>query len=179
MKKIFFMRHAETQAMVEGIMAGSEYETELSDRGLVQAQQAGKFLKDKGIEVIIVSPMTRTRQTAVIVAGEIGLDKTKVIENDLFIERTFSSYSGRPFAEYKKDLHNNQLRTDGLESLEELYKRVTKGFEWLAKRPEQIILVVSHGAVGRMSRLVDQKLAHDDYRKLKGFGTAEIDEFTI
>lgn len=178
MKTIYFVRHAESQANADGIMAGHELESPLTETGKRQAKAAGQFLKDKDIQMMMVSPMQRTRQTAAIIADEIGLDESKLIENKLILERGYGDYSGRPYQDYVKDNQTGQVN-DTVEKPETLFKRVSEAFEWLAQRPESVMLVVSHGATGRMFRLVDQKLHHSDYHKIQRFGNAEIDEFTI
>lgn len=178
-KKIYYIRHAETEAIVNDILAGRELETLLTENGKQQAKEAGQFLKDKGIELIVVSPMERTRQTAAIIAKELGLDASKLIENELIIERAYGTYSGKSFKEFKQAAAAGRLDKSQLETSEELFARVAKAFEWLSARPEQTILVVSHGATGRMFRVVDQKLSHADFHKVKNFANAEIDEFTI
>ncbi len=178
MKTIYFVRHAESHANADGIMAGQELETPLTDKGRQQAKAAGEFLKDKGIELIMVSPMERTRETASIIAKEIGLDKTRMIENKLILERAFGHYSGQPYEDYVRDAQQNQVTGD-VEPPEDLFKRVSEAFAWLEARPETTILVVSHGATGRMFRLVDQKLSHDDFKSIQRFDNAEIDKFTL
>lgn len=179
MKKIYFVRHAESQANATGIMAGREWETPLTKKGEQQAKEAGQFLKDKGIELMMVSPMERTRKTAAIIAEEIGLSKSKLIENELIMEQGMGKYSGQPYAAYAEAKKMGTLDLTQIESAKELFDRVAKAFDWLAARPESTILVVSHGATGRMFRTVDRKLSHDDFRTMERFGNAEIDQFTI
>src|SRR5690349_11276037 len=100
MKTIYFVRHGESQANADGIMAGREWETPLTETGMKQARKAGQFLKGKGIQMIMVSPMERTRRTASIIAEEIGLEPSKLIENDLIMEQGMGKYSGRPYQAY-------------------------------------------------------------------------------
>lgn len=178
MKTIYFVRHGESEANVNGIMAGGEYESPLTAKGKEQARQAGELLRDKGIQLIVVSPMERTRQTAAIIAKELGLGPDKMIESKLVIERAYGYYSGRPYHKYGEDADAG-IVNDSVETPAGLFKRVSKAFDWLAQRPEEVILVVSHGATGRMFRLVDQKMSHNDFHTIERFSNAEIDEFTI
>lgn len=179
MKTIYFIRHAETEALVDGVMAGGEYETALTDKGRQQAMAAGRTLRDKHVELIVCSPMQRTKETATIIAQEIGIDPNHVIEHELIVERAFGKYSGRPFHEYQHDLHNDQLAPGEVEETHKLEKRVREMLDWLRQRPEDVILVVSHGATGRMFRVVDQQLPHSHYRHVPGFKPAEIDAFDL
>lgn len=173
------MRHAETVAGADGMLAGGEYQTPLNDKGRQQAKSAAEFLKDKNIQLMMVSPMGRTRETAKIVAEEIGLDTSKLIESDLVTERFFGDYSGKPYSDYSKQLKDGTLDQSQLEPLEDLRERVTEAFAWLASRPETVILVVSHGSTGRMFRVVDKQLALDDFHEAKRFGNTDIAEFTL
>ena len=179
MKTIYFIRHAETDAVANDILAGGEYETPLNDRGRAQAKAAAEYLKDKNVELMMVSPMDRTRETADIIAKELGLDTSKLVESELVRERNFGSYSGRSYSEYSKQRQAGTLDQSQLEPLDQLHDRVSKAFAWLAARPEKTIVVVSHGSAGRMFRVVDQELAHNDFRFAKGFANAEITEFTL
>lgn len=179
MKTVYFIRHAETDALVDGVMAGGEYETSLTDHGRQQARAAGKALRDKHIELIVSSPMERTKETAEIIADEVGIDRGTIIENELIIERAFGSYSGKPYQEYRDDLKASQLEPGEVEKTEDLEKRIRSMFEWLRSRPEEVILVVSHGATGRMFRVIDQSISHSRYHHVPGFKPAEIDMFTI
>lgn len=179
MKQIYLIRHAESEAGAKGIMAGSDLDSPLSDKGRQQAKEAGQYLKDKGIELMMVSPMSRTRETAKIIADEIGLSASKLIESELVMERDFGRYSGAPYADYLKERKKGILDQSQLEPLPKLEARVRKAFEWLAARPEQVILVSSHGSTGRMFKIIDQELAHDDFHSLKSFQNCEIYEFTI
>ncbi len=178
MKKVYFIRHAETRALVSGVMAGSELDTQLTDKGRNQARKAGQFLRDKGIELIVLSPMKRTRETATIIAQELGLDDDRLLENKLIIERSFGKYSNRPAIEYIRDLKTGKL-DESIESNESLHQRVVEFLDWLKARPETVILLVTHGATGRMIKLVSQNLPHSDFHKIKRFQPAELDEFTI
>lgn len=179
MKRVYIIRHAETEASVQDIMAGPDLDTPLTDKGRAQAKQAGQLLKDKGIELMMVSPMDRTRETASIIAREIGLDASKLVESDLVLERDFGKYSGKPYTDYVSALRENRLDQSQLEPLDKLHDRVSKAFEWLADRQESVILVVSHGSTARMFRVVDRQLAKDDFHEMAHFANAEIDEFTL
>lgn len=177
MKKIYLIRHAESQANAHGILAGSDYESPLTEEGKKQAREAGQYLKDKNIECIVASPMERTRHTAEIIAREIGVKQVDVLTHPLLTERAFGFHDGKPYKEYAEA--TRQGRLIGVETTEALHARVEKMYEWLAKRPEKVILVVSHGSTCRMFRIVDQELHHNDFRTIGHFNNAEIDEFTL
>ncbi len=72
MKSLYIMRHA--KAALHNT-APTDFERKLTDRGLDDAKEMGKRLYNKKpqIQSIIVSPATRTKQTAEIVAKELGI----------------------------------------------------------------------------------------------------------
>lgn len=178
MKKIYFVRHGESQANVDNVVAGSEYETPLTDRGREQARQAGKLLKDKKIELVICSPLERTRDTAAIIVEEIGYDPDKIRIDSNFIERKAGPYDGTPHKQYHEDIRSGNLKPGG-ETTEELFNRTKKAVESLRDLPEQVILVVSHGGTGRMIRALKNNTDYDEVYLLPGMKNAEIEEFTL
>lgn len=179
MKTVYFVRHAQSQANVDGLMAGSEFETPLTKDGENQAKEAGEYLKNKGIEVIVCSPMKRTVKTAQIIAKEIGYDAKKIVTNPLLTERGLGYYSGKPFEEFLNDQNSGHVVDDDMESFEALHDRVQEAFRWLRSLKQDTILVVSHGATGRMFRVVDRELAQDDFHQMERFDNCEVDEFTL
>jgi probable phosphoglycerate mutase len=66
------VRHGSTQLSAEDRFAGA-VNVELSDEGILQAQQLAKRLADDGIKAIYCSPMIRTVQTATILAKPLNL----------------------------------------------------------------------------------------------------------
>ena len=96
MKKIYFVRHGESEANAQGLAAGSEFDTPLTDTGRAQARRAGQDLKDKKIQLIVASTMDRALGTAKIIAKEIGYDSNKILTNKSFVERGMGIYSGGP-----------------------------------------------------------------------------------
>lgn len=176
-KTIFFVRHGESEANAAGLMAGT-YDTSLTAVGHKQAQKAGSELKEKNVELIVCSPLMRTRQTAALIAEELGYEPKKIVENELFIERNFGPYEGRAFQEY---LDHDQAGTleDGIEEVEKLHARIVEGFEWLKSRPEKTILIASHGSTGRMVKLVAQNLEHSNFHMIERMGNTEVYEFSL
>jgi broad specificity phosphatase PhoE len=65
--RIFMVRHGATQLSAEDRFAGA-VDVELSDEGKFQAAQLAQRLADDAITAVYCSPMTRTIQTATILA---------------------------------------------------------------------------------------------------------------
>ncbi len=176
-KKIFVVRHGESEANAAGLMAGT-YDTPLTKSGHAQTKKAGTDLKGEGIELVVCSPLTRTRQTAANIAREVGYDPDKIVENELFIERNFGPYEGRDYQEYLAH-HDAGKLEDGVEEIADLHARVVRGFDWLRSRPEKVIVVASHGSTGRMVKIVAREMPHSDFHLIERIGNAEVFEFTL
>lgn len=179
MKTIYFVRHGETQSNIDKLFSGSIDNPPLTKKGLEQAKEAGEklIMLDK-VDLVVSSPLLRARDTAKIIAEEVGYDSNNIVYNELLVERSFGFYDGKPRDEYNLDDENSTVQDKG-ESVKDFYHRAIQAFDWLKNRDEQTILVVSHGGMGRMFRLVDRNISHDDYHVVESFGNCEIDEFTI
>lgn len=164
MKRLYFVRHGLSIMNEKGIFSGRT-ETPLSEAGRQQATEAGKILKEKSIDRIIVSPMERAVQTAEIIADEIGFPRDKMTISDLLMERDFGPLEGTPYEPHLGD-------EDGVEPIEDLIERAQEAYRLLLDLPEENIVVVSHGAVGRALR----HCAHPEipFRPSKGFDNAEV-----
>jgi probable phosphoglycerate mutase len=178
MKKIYYVRHGESESNLKEIFSGGIDNPNLTKKGREQAAAAGKTLKDKGIQLVVSSPLIRARDTAEIIAGEIGYDKNKIVFNDLLIERTFGYYESKPHALRAEHESSGKVEDVG-ESMPDLHARIKKALEWIRTLKEETILVVSHGGVGRMVRIIDGELSHEDFYEVKRFENCEVDQFTL
>lgn len=74
MTKIYLVRHAESLANAQGIYQGQTYDTPLSNLGKKQAAALAKSLKGVHFDLVISSPLLRTRETAGYVTKKIELE---------------------------------------------------------------------------------------------------------
>lgn len=93
-RSFVYLRHGETESNAAGLIAGS-WDVALTARGRAQARRAALALRDQGITAIYSSTLERARETAAIVAGELGLPVTPVAE---LCERNWGSLEGQPRA---------------------------------------------------------------------------------
>jgi len=160
---IYFIRHGETESNVRGVFAGQKDDSLLTEKGRQQAQATAEAIKSKVLHIdrMICSPLKRTRATAEIIAQGIGFDPTKIEIDNRIIEHDTGSMTGAPFL----GVTSLELTTaDGAEDSEEFRDRLLSFFKEYSGSPEAI-LVVSHGAVGRMLETIknsgDTKLIYD------------------
>jgi broad specificity phosphatase PhoE len=162
MKRLFFVRHAETEMNAAGLLAGRA-ETPLTQKGRGQASKAGKDIKEKlpPIDLIICSPYDRTYTTAKLIATEIGYPIDDIQKNDMFIERSFGVLEGTLGTDFL-DTHEYREfdEVENAETIEDLQNRATAAFEYVKGLDANNILIVGHGAFGRALRRVVNGLPH-------------------
>jgi broad specificity phosphatase PhoE len=179
MKKLFYVRHGETEMNAAGLLSG-RIETPLTKKGIEQARQAGMELREKlpTVDLIICSPFERTYETAKLIAREIGYPTENIQKNDLFIERTFGVLEGTSAKDFLSvHAYRDFDDVDGSETIKQLQQRATMAFNYLKKQKEDNILVVGHGAFARALKRVVVGLPHThEYEIDTSIGNATIVE---
>ncbi len=146
------MRHGEAESNARNTVS-SKLETNapfgLTKVGRVKAEQAGEKLKVEKIDIIISSPFVRTKETAEIVAGVIGLDIKKIIIDDRIKEIDTGVFDGRPIEDYRtyfaSMLEKFEKRPEGGENLMDVKRRVMALLEECeSKYTNKTILLVAH-----------------------------------
>ena len=146
------LRHGETPHTAEKRFSGAGgADPELSEAGVRQAAAAaGRLAGTGGVDVILASPMRRTRQTADAVAQALGAD---VREVDAFRECAFGEWEGLTFDEVREGwpealgawMGDPTAVPPGGESFTEVRRRVLRARDQLlARYPRQTVLVVTH-----------------------------------
>ena len=64
---VYFVRHAQTDANVEGLLVGSETDAMLTEEGRTQAERAGEYLAGISFDKSCTSEASRTQETADII----------------------------------------------------------------------------------------------------------------
>ncbi len=153
--QITLLRHAESIGNANGYHQG-QAEFPLTERGQVQAKALAEYWKSKNLDFdfCISSPQSRTRETAEIVAGALGLE----IEFDpIWMERDNGVYAGLHQDEARQrypypDFQPMYARIGETgESEWELYLRGGRAIQSVLHRPPACYLIVSHGAILNMT----------------------------
>lgn len=158
MKRIWFIRHGETDWNREGRLQGQR-DIPLNDLGRRQAADAGRrlaaALPEPGRLPWLVSPLARTVETAVLARTAIGLEPPGFVTDERLMELTFGRWEGHTWHDLKKrerDLARARKADKwnfvppGGESYALLAKRIAP---WLAATPDESV-VVAHGGVARV-----------------------------
>lgn len=150
MKHLYYCRHGLSVMNEQGLLAGST-DTPLSENGRKQAAKAAETAKNLHIDLIVSSPLSRAHETATIIAREIGYPQEKIIVDDRTRERDFGDMEG---IAWHLNIHFDY--NDTVESYESIMARAAAVKDWLDDRPEETILLVSHGAFIRAIRSLYQ-----------------------
>ena len=136
------LRHGQTDWNIDLRLQGST-DIPLNATGRNQARLAASVLNREDWDVIIASPLSRAKDTADIVALELGMNVVVVPE---LIERSFGVAEGLDHASWRK-LYESHQHIEGLESLEDLRTRTVQLLDLIANEYSgQRVLAVSHGA---------------------------------
>ncbi len=191
--RITLMRHGQTDANI-GLRISDAGETSpLNAVGREQARKAGAQMKQDGkdFDVIIVSPAVRAKETAEIVAKEIGFSGEIITVHEI-IERHAGECSGMSHAEveawYKektgKDMngphHYQAAYEHGNGEQEDVHQaRIEVAInDMIAKYPGKRILVVAHGGTFRGFNTHFFNLTMEQgYRGAARIGNAEYRDF--
>lgn len=143
--KFIFIRHALTQANIDGIY--SKNDTEISNLGFTTLQKTSLFLKDYDYHQVYTSNLLRTKQTAM----KLGIKKFK--EDTRLREMDFGDLKGKNisktreiynelFKNYRKNPINTKFPNG--ESRLDVYNRA-KSFLEEKQVYNKDILIISHG----------------------------------
>ena len=143
----WYLRHGETDWNAQNLSQGN-VDIPLNETGLAQARSASLLLRNRGIETIISSPLSRAKDTADIAAAELGLPVT--IDEGLR-EVAFGVQEGKPMAEWFQPWVDGLLTPEGAESFPALTTRTVAAINRCTARPP-VVLVVAHGALFRALR---------------------------
>ncbi len=143
----------------------------LSDEGREQARRAAEALVERGVEVIVASPMRRTRQTAEIAAAALGLE---IEWDEGFVEAAFGAWEGLTFAQVMERspddlqawLSSTAVAPPGGESIDQVTVRVRQARDrMLARHGGRSVLTVSHVTpINTLVRLAIDAPASSVYR---------------
>jgi isoleucyl-tRNA synthetase len=125
------MRHGEADSNVRGIVSYKpEDDVHLTERGRAQVKKYAEGLKGSGIDVIIASPVLRTKETARIVAETLGIPVEQIVYDARIAEVNTGDFSGCSIETYRtfftSTLEKFTKRSPGGENLTEMKKRIAE-----------------------------------------------------
>lgn len=181
---VLVLRHGESTANVEGLIASAPgprtlVEVGLTERGREQARAASAEARRAGLgtdTVIITSDFARARQTAELFAA--GLGAGAPLLDQRLRERDFGIHDGGPHTAYDGiwavDLARGE-HTDEVESVQHVADRTLAVLERAdaAARCAPVVLV-AHGDVLQILLALAAGMDPHDHRKQPPLGNAEL-----
>lgn len=153
--RLFLLRHGETQSNIEGRYQG-QGESNLSELGIEEADELSKFLSSEDFCAVYSSTLSRSYETACIVAKPHNLSVEKM---DALKERHYGIWEDMKFEDIRRkypDLYGSWLIDPGktiipnAETLEAMQARGVAAIESLiSKNKGKTFCVVGHGGLNR------------------------------
>src|SRR5262245_27819969 len=165
--RLYLARHGQTDWNVEGRMQGGT-DTPLNATGRKQAAALKDHLKDVRFDAIYSSTLSRSRETAEIVRGQVALTSLPTLG-----ERRFGKFEGLlsnapdTGPEFQRRRWDPQDALDGGESWVTFTDRVRSALQTIrAKHSSGTILVVGHGGTNQAVLQILFGLSLDDTRAI-------------
>lgn len=144
---LYVVRHGRTdwndQEKVQGIA-----DIPLNSTGIEQAKKTKILLQNENIDLIISSPLTRTRQTAEIINQD---RNTPIIYDIGIIERDLGEFEGFQKGTYNFEefwSYSKNVKYKEAENVQEFYKRVFLFLDGVKEKYiDKNVLLVIHGGV--------------------------------
>ena len=170
-KKLYIIRHGETDLNKNGIVQGRGIDSSLNETGRMQAEAFFKMYKDVAIDKIYTSKLKRTHETVShFIKKDIAWEQLEGLD-----ELAWGIYEGQKSTPdlrkaFKKlienwNLGNFDVKTEGGESPNEVFARQAKAMEHILEQDnEETILVCMHGRAIRllMCQLLQKSLSEMD-----------------
>jgi isoleucyl-tRNA synthetase len=193
----FIMRHGEAEHnLTDTVSCLPTDKNGLTEKGRAQTKEVAEALKNQHIDVIYSSDTQRAKETAEILARDLGVAPENVFSTPEITELQAGEYNGKTWKEYRDffgtDVDQNGSPTDevlkkrfetapaGGETLLDIRNRATKFLYDLEKKHEgKKILIISHGdtifLMERGMKGYSPEKLREDFKEKSGFlGTGEF-----
>lgn len=119
----------------------------LNQHGIEQAKQTAQLLNNVNFSKVVCSPLLRARQTCDIIYK----GSTPIEIDERVVERDFGEFEGLMRSEFDFAGFwdaNSKQKYKKAESIAQVQKRVFALLDELKRKPNDDVLIVSHGGVG-------------------------------
>lgn len=173
--KLILVRHGQSQYNLENRFTGLA-DPDLTPKGIAEAHETGKLLKNQKIETAFVSQLIRAKHTLDIILEEIGIARVEIIETKELNPRDYGKLTGLNKAESAKKFGEEQVHIwrrsfdvppPGGESLEQTNNRIVPYFK-TAIEPllgRKNVLLVAHGNTLRALIMYLENLNSEEIKK--------------
>lgn len=144
---IYITRHGETNWNISKKVMG-RIDEPLNEKGKEQAKILGQRLYNNSIDLIICSPLLRTKQTAEIINEN---KNVSIIYDERIMERDFGEFEGMNITEFNFDDYWNyykNIKYQKAENITDFFERVYSFMDEIKEKySDKNILLVTHGGV--------------------------------
>ncbi len=175
--KLYVARHGETTWNVENKICGRT-DAPLTEKGKQQAWELAQNAKNKGIEVILASPLQRAFDTAMAVSEVIGVP---VVTDERLMEQHYGIYEGLDrFDEgFLADKRQFAAGYPGGESMFRLAHRLYGLLEEIKQKyAGKTVLLVCHNGVCRVIHTYFERLTNEEFAEF-GVPNAYLLEYEL
>jgi len=168
---ILLARHGETDENVPPQRVQGWIDTPLNERGRAQAKELAAAVRPHGLAVLYSSHLARARETAEVVAGELGLE---VVVDERLAESRRGDWEGRLLEEIERDEPERwtawrrggaEFRFPGGEALAEHAERVAAALTNVRAGPLPA-MCVCHGGTIRCAFALTNPRGLDSFHEL-------------
>jgi broad specificity phosphatase PhoE len=163
---IYIVRHGQTNYNALGLCNDNPMRgVYLTEQGIKQAERTAKHLAFDPIDIIFVSQLPRTRQTARFINT---YHKVRICEREE-LNDIRTGFDGRPLDDYLAYVGNDRLNKvpPGGESLFQFKNRVNMFIDSLLKEHYENVLIVAHEETMRVFAARFNGLSDKEMEKLK------------
>lgn len=176
MKKIYFVRHGESEWNVADKICGRT-NIALTTKGHNQAIDTGKMIVESGLQIdqILYSPLDRAKDTALHIAEITGIPAK---EEPRLIEQHFGKYEGtspRNAPEFVAAKGQFLSKYEGGESMFRLAQRIYNLLDDL-KDDDNTYMLVAHNGIARVVKSYFDEMTNEEYANF-GVPNSTVTEF--
>ena len=177
---IIYTRHGQTDWNIADKIQG-QVDIPLNEVGIKQAHELADKLKDRKIDLIFCSPLSRAVDTATIVRGDRNIP---IIQDSLLLEEYYGDMEGKTRMDNPNYLsHRRSIikRYPNGESYLDVYHRVATFFEKIKKEYDgkvSAILIVAHGGMSRVVNAYFKDMENEEF-VLYGLHNCEFVEYDL
>lgn len=176
--KLYITRHGQTDGNVNKIMDGIR-DIDLNKTGIEQAEKTRDILKDIKFDLIICSPLIRTKHTMEI----ININNYPVIFDERIIERDCGEFTGKSFESLDRDLYWNyhdKTIYEKAENIEHLFSRVYVFLDEIKEKyKDKNILLVTHEGVTKTINCYFNGVPEDGNLQALGLNNCEVKVYEV
>ena len=144
--ELYVVRHGQTDGNVQQVIDGIR-DIPLTEVGKVQAINARNSIEGIKFDLVVCSPLTRTKQTMELLTE----NKFPVIYESKIIERDCGELMGKSFSEVDLDKYwnyNDKTQYETAENIKDFFARIHGYLDFLKNEyKNKTILIVTHGGV--------------------------------